>query len=227
MERLLYLYLASGIFGAGVTLVLFFTSAFGAVTDGTADGENDIADGETMADSTADTADDGSIDDDGGEEFTADDDMYEHSPSGSYVLDYNRHRGNTILYIMGKLRTLVFFCAGFGTVGTFAILTGESPLSSIIWSIPVGVVTVLIFQFFKNLQQKSLDSSFSDQELVNLQGSALLPLSDGSPGKVRISFGRLEVVRYANVHKPDVTIEKGDRIRVVRVDDDFVYVDKM
>jgi membrane protein implicated in regulation of membrane protease activity len=140
------------------------------------------------------------------------------------MVDYQNHKAKGFLQFISFLRTLVYFCAGFGIVGIFALLTGESALSSLFWSIPVGAVTVLIFKLFKRIQQNKLDSSFSDKELVNMKGEALLPIVADQMGKVRIRFGSITVERYAKLASKDIPVKKGDRIVISSVDKEVVYV---
>ncbi len=226
MDRLLYLYLATGIFGAGVIIVLFLSNAFASFGDG----DEGPADSEFGDDSSDDGFSDDASDTDGNDGFDDSDDISsddgDSENSTNYVVDYNRYRSRGILQFMSTLRTMVFFCVGFGTVGSFALLTGESRISSLIWSIPVGIVTVLIFHFFKNMQQKKLDSSIQDKELIQQRGTALLPFSGSSIGKVKITFGSLQIERYAKCSSPDDSIAKGDPVIVQSTDDEYVYVKK-
>lgn len=223
MDRLLYLYIASGVFGLGVILVDFFTNAISSFqTDGDdggdADGEDDGEESAPRMRELADLAEgpDGESDADG------------DSPrdKGSYIVDHYRPRTSIVLKFIGILRTLVYFCAGFGIIGSFALLTGESRLSSLLWSLPVGAITVLIFKLFKRIQNKQLDSSFDHREFLNQSGENLLPLKALEMGKVRIRFGSLEIERYARLAEGAAPLQKGDPIRVVRVDQEVVYVQK-
>lgn len=222
MDRLLYLYIASGVFGLGVILVDFFTNAISSFqTDG---GDAD--------------GDDGGDDGDEGEESAPrmreltdlaegpDSDGDSPRDKGSYITDYHRPRTSRVLKFIGYLRTLIYFCAGFGIIGSFALLTGESRLSSLLWSIPVGGITVLIFKLFKRIQNKQLDSSFSDRDFLDQGGENLLPLRPKEMGKVRIHFGKLQIERYARLAEGAAPLQKGDPIRVVRVDQEVVYVQK-
>lgn len=219
MDRLIYLYLATGTFGAGVMIVLFFTSAFSsgdeAGDEGAEDADIDMDDGGEA---------DGDMDDAGDSGDEADTDS---NHQGSYMVDYNKYKSTGILNFLSLLRTSVFFCVGFGTVGTFALLTGIRPLNSLFWSIPVGLVSVVIFRTFKSIQQKKLDSSINDNELLQQRGVALLPFGGDTIGKVKIQFGSLQIERYAKCDNTEESITKGDAVVVYRTDDEYVYVRKI
>ncbi|PWE00941.1 NfeD family protein [Marinilabilia rubra] len=207
MDKLFYLYVVAAVFGAGVLLVDSFSSVLSSSQSGDDDGGDDLdADGEVDVDS------------EGGD----DSDHYE--ADGSDLVDYQKYKAKGFLQFISFLRTLVYFCAGFGVTGVFAILTGESTLSSLLWSIPVGLGTVLVFKLFRRIQQNKLDSSFADKELVNMKGEALLPIEGQQMGKVRIQFGSLTLERYAKLASNNQSINKGDRIVISNVDKEVVYV---
>lgn len=208
MDKLFYLYIVAGVFGAGVLLVDSFSSFLSSVRGG---GGDDGVGNDMDSDGEADVDSDG----DDGDHYEAD---------GSNLVDYQKHKAKGILQFISFLRTLVYFCAGFGVTGVFALLTGESSLSSLLWSVPVGIGTVLLFKLFRRIQQNKLDSSFSDKELINMKGEALLPIEGQQMGKVRIQFGSLTLERYAKLASNNHSIKKGDRIVISNVDKKVVYV---
>ncbi len=222
MDRLLYLYIFTGIFGVGVILVDLFTNAISSFQgDGEDGGDGDDGEG-----------DDG--DDADGTRLSDIIDLSDANPDsdsspavqGSYMIDYRRHKTSTVLKFIGFLRTLVYFSAGFGIIGSFALLTGETRLSSLLWSLPVGLITVLIFKLFKRIQNKKLDSSFSEKELLHLKGEALLPIEGEAMGKVKINFGSVTLERYARLAYKDQPVQKGDAIVISKVDNEVVYIQK-
>ena len=220
MDRLLYLYIATGVFGIGVIIVDFFTNAISSFQTDGGDGYGaDDGDGDANGDDGDDSNDSDQHHD------TRISDVLRHG-DGSYMVDYKRHKSSMVLEFIGWLRTLVYFAAGFGIIGTFAILTGESRISSLLWSIPVGLVTVLIFKAFKHIQNKKLDSSFTERELINLSGEALLSIEGASMGKVRITFGSMTLERYAKLASADSPVKKGDKVVICNVDNDVVYIQK-
>jgi len=198
MDRLYYLYIVAGIFGAGVILIDFFSSVLSSF-------EDDIDTGDEEGDASSDDAE-------------------HHSSDGSNLVDYTRYKARGFLQFISFLRVLVYFCAGFGITGIFALLTGESAVSSIIWSGFVGLGTVAIYKIFRKIQRNKLDSSFSDKELLNMKGEALLPMKGESLGKVKIFFGTMTVERYAKPASGEVDINKGDPVVISNVDKDVVYV---
>ncbi|SMO45417.1 hypothetical protein SAMN06265379_101897 [Saccharicrinis carchari] len=226
MDRLLYLYIATGVFGIGVILVDFFTNAISSfqADGGDGDGADDGDDGDDGDDTEGDH--DTRISDVLHTSGRAQDMELSEHEDGSYIVDYKKHKSSIILEFISWLRTLVYFAAGFGIIGTFAILTGESRISSLLWSIPVGIVTVLIFKIFKHIQNKKLDSSFRERELLNLPGEALLPITGSSMGKVRITFGSVTLERYAKLASADSPVKKGDKVVICNVDKDVVYIQK-
>ncbi len=205
MDRLFYLYIVAGVFGAGVIIIDFFSSVLTSIEDG-----GDDAD---AVDSKTDDSD-----------FSIDEDGEHYDADGSNLVDYHKHKARGLLQFIAFLRTLVYFCAGFGITGIFALLTGESSLSSLLWSVFMGLGTVGIFKIFRKIQRNKLDSSFSDRELLNMKGEALLPMSGDSMGKVRIHFGSTTVERYAKSASKETSIKKGAPIVISNVDRDVVYV---
>ncbi|ASB49084.1 hypothetical protein [Alkalitalea saponilacus] len=221
MDQLIYLYITAGVFGAGVILVDFFTNAISSFQSGEDDGSS--SDNESSYDNDSE-----------GSDTLADtlDDMPSHpsgknGEKGSIIIDYKKRHSGVVLEFIRLLRTLVYFCAGFGLTGTFAILTGESIVSSLLWSVSVGFITVFLFKLFKRIQQRKLDSSFSDHELINLKGEALLPIEGSSMGKVRIFFGSLTLERYARTIPGEASIKKGDPILICKSEHDVVYVKRI
>jgi membrane protein implicated in regulation of membrane protease activity len=225
MDRLFYLYLVSAIFGAGVILIDFFSNALSSFQSGDDNADGD-ADGEANGDELPETIDD-TGDDDSPHQNSEDTAPENYDSRGSIIADYKKYNSKSILQFISFLRTLVYFCAGFGVIGSFALLTGESATSSLMWSLPVGIITVLLFKAFKKIQQKKLDSSFSEKELVNLKGEALLPIKGKSMGKVRLFFGSLSLERYAMAANSEEQIKKGDKIVISSTGENVVYVKRI
>ena len=155
-----------------------------------------------------DTNDDGGVDDDD----AGDGDAATHG-SGAPLLSFLRY-----------LRTLVYFCAGFGPFGLAAHTFGASTLATLAWAVPGGVGIAVIARAFFRFQQKDVDSTLRDEELLFETAHVTVPISGGNMGKVRIHIGQSVAERYAIADRPEDEFRGDDLVQIVRVTDECVYV---
>jgi len=205
MDWLLSLYIGATVFGAGITLI-DLTGAFGGEE---ADGEGDADDfgGETDGAEADDPSD------------------AEHHPS---VLGHDRRTpGDRLLTLFSLIRTLVYFCLGFGPVGWFAVATGEPLGATLAWSIGAGAVVLTGAKVLRRLLRSELSSSVKESDLLLERGTVTVTIMPGQLGKARIKLGNAYIDRYARAKENDARIAPGARVQVVDLGTDGIIVEEI
>lgn len=131
----------------------------------------------------------------------------------------------TVLSVISYLRSLVYFCLGFGPTGWVAITMGNSAAQSLIWAAPAGVAAFALAHLFFRFQRNDTDSSLRSEELFFQQATVTVPLTHDTMGKVRVQVGMNVTEQYALAAEPNARFEKGDTVRVSNVTDECVYVE--
>ena len=131
-----------------------------------------------------------------------------------------------VLSILRYVRLGIYFALGFGPIGLVASETGASPLGSLTWALPGGIVSVWLARFFFRFQQRDVDSRIREEELLLERARVIVPLSNQTMGKVRVSVGQLVLERYALAEDEWETFRTDDIVEIVRVTDDCVYVQR-
>jgi hypothetical protein len=148
-----------------------------------------------------------------------------HADPGDTAHDGAQHSAPTpLLSILRYLRMAVYFSLGFGPLGLIATATGAGALGSLAWAVPGGLAAAALAHAFFRFQQRDLDSSVRDEELLFERGRVIVPLSSTTMGKVRIKLGQAVVERYALAEDAGDAFRTDDVIEIVRVEDDCVYV---
>ena len=129
-----------------------------------------------------------------------------------------------VLSFLRWLRTLVYFCLGFGPFGLAAGAFGSGPVASLVWSLAGGVSMSVLARLFFRLQRTRLDSSLHDEELLMERGTVIVPIAAGGMGKVRVLFGQSVTERYARAEDGAQAFASGDRVVVSRITEQCVYV---
>ncbi len=227
MSSLLSIYIACAIFGVGVTaidMLGIFGDLFQA-EEGDGDGGDDGGDDGFDADDGGQGDDAGDIDADDGDD-AGDENGDEHGEPG-HVVSHDQYQGRQILpLLLSTARSAVHFSLGFGSVGTFALLTGRTPASSLLWSVPVGAVTLVGGRVLRRIQRSELDSQFKAEDLIMERGTVLVSIGQGQIGKVRIQSEGTYADRYARASDPAKMLKAGTTVRVVDVTEDCVYVEE-
>lgn len=136
------------------------------------------------------------------------------------------HTGKVaVLSVLSYLRSLVYFCLGFGPTGWVAIAMGNSAVQSLIWAAPAGVAAFALAHAFFRFQRTDTDSSLHSEELFFQQATVIVPLTHDTMGKVRVQVGMSVTQQYALAAKPNARFEKGETVRVANVTDECVYVE--
>ncbi len=235
MGWLLSLYIATTVFGVGVTFVDLL-GGFGARTEDTSDGEasggDDGTGGDEAAagdDTDAEGADDsGEADDESGGEQEAEPDegAVGDAERVSVVAHDRRQRGNAVIRILSVARSVVYFSLGFGPVGLFATLRGEGVGVGLAWSIPVGVAVMIGTRLLRKVLRQEIDSQFRGEDFIMERGKVLVSIGRGQIGKVRINVGGTYADRYAKAKNSEEDIPAGASVRVVDVTDEYIYIER-
>lgn len=130
-----------------------------------------------------------------------------------------------VLSVLSYLRSLVYFCLGFGPTGWVALTMGNSAGQSLIWAAPAGLVAFVLAHAFFRFQRTDTDSSLHAEELYFQPATVIIPLTHDTMGKVRLQMGMNVTEQYALAAEPGARFEKGDTVRVANVTDECVYVE--
>lgn len=156
------------------------------------------------------------------------DDATSHHDHHDHQAHQAHHGGGVaVLSALFFLRSLVYFCLGFGPTGWVAIASGRSTAVSLIWAVPVGAVALILARLFFRFQGHDTDSSLTKQELLFQRGAiVIIPISPNNMGKIRLKVGMNVAELYALPAKPNEEFKKGDRVWITETSDDCVYVEK-
>jgi len=129
-----------------------------------------------------------------------------------------------LLSILRYLRMGVYFALGFGPLGLVAQATAATALGSLAWAVPGGIAAAVLAHRFFRFQQRDVDSTVRDEELLFERAGVIVPLSSTAMGKVRVKLGQTVVERYALAEDAGDAFRTGEVVEIVRVEDDCVYV---
>jgi membrane protein implicated in regulation of membrane protease activity len=246
---LMQIYIAASILAVGV-IVIDMMGLLGQQhgdegsvydADGGAHGGDDGGDGfGDHGDGVDDGAglDDGASFDDGGHDMAHDDDLggddafgSEHDHSDEVPLHDVEHDSITagrgpILEAIRYLRMFVYFCLGFGMVGLALLTTGRTAQQSLLFAGIAGIGTVLLARTFYRLQPSDTGDLMSDDDLLRAHGTVIVPLDHETMGKIRLQIGMQVYEPFALAASEGDAFRRGETIKVVRVTDEGVYVEK-
>jgi membrane protein implicated in regulation of membrane protease activity len=135
----------------------------------------------------------------------------------------SRRSGQTLFAILGALRIAVYFCLGFGPMGLVAILFGASAIVSLLFAVGAGMVSAVLYRRLIRFQQKDLDSTVHDRDLIGERADVLIAIYPHEIGRVRIKLDQMVRDRYA-VSDANEFIPKGARVEVLAVSDKGLVV---
>lgn len=158
-------------------------------------------------------ADDGDGADDGA---AADDDGADEGDGGEVQAP--------LLSMFRYLRMLVYFCLGFGPFGLVAGHTGAGTVGTALWAVGGGMVTAVMARAFFRFQNRVVDSSLDDDEMLFEQASVTVPISDTDMGRIRVTIGQSVAERFALAADPNTFYATDDIVRIVNISDECVYV---
>jgi membrane protein implicated in regulation of membrane protease activity len=198
MELLKALYIFSAVFGVGI-LIVDFMGALNHDSDDSYGGGGDTSEAvETQTD---------------GEE-------------GSDIASKTSKKGTLILKLLALMQSTIYFSIGFGVTGLFAVYTGESPFSSLLWSLSAGFILTIVALMIKKMQKKVLDSQVSKSELLLEQGEVIVPIEKGKIGKVRISLENQIVDRFARSKDKNLSFSMGEAVLIEEVTEEYIFIEK-
>lgn len=227
MPSLQDVYIGCTVFSAGIT-VLDFLGILGHHEDGDASGSHHDGhvDSGHVDVGHADAGDVG-VDMEGGDTGDIDASVDgAHDDIGSETdATHTGHGGVAVLSVLSYLRSLVYFCLGFGPTGWVAMSTGRGPLVSLAWALPAGAVAFVLARAFFRFQRHDTDSSLSIEDLLLQRGIVTVPLTDTKMGKVRIQVGMNVTEQYALAAQPGMAFHRGDAVRVANVTEECLHVE--
>jgi len=203
-------YTALTVFGVGVLLVDFMGLLGGGGDDG--------ATGDAAADSGGAETD--AAADQGGEEDAGEQDQADDAAPGAVDT-----RGILVLRGLRYLRSFVYFSVGFGPIGLLALWKGYGAPMSLLWSVPAGLASTFVVRRVLRFQSHDTDSTLRPEDLIMQKATVLIPLSEGSMGKVRIAVGMGVSEQYALPEHEGESFENGETVYVARVSKECVYVE--
>lgn len=218
MNWLLTLYIATTIFGVGVKIVDIF-GLFGDDDDDDGNGFDEDVDGGQGEESGADF--ENGADDIGQDAGTSD----AEGDSDSIIYREKSKAGDRIVTFISILRYTVYFCLGFGPVGLFYVLTYEKSLTSLYYSLSMGIVVVIIVKIVRKILIKELDSHFSDKEFIMEKAVVIVTIGKNSMGRIRINYAGSYQDRYARNINGDQVIPKNTNVRIVDLTDECFIVE--
>ena len=130
-----------------------------------------------------------------------------------------------VLSVLSYLRSIVYFCLGFGPTGWAAIAMGNSAAKSLIWAVPAGMAAFVLARAFFRFQRTDTDSSLQSEELYFQRATVIIPLTHDTMGKVRVRVGMNVTEQYALAAEPNTQFAKGDTVWVTNVTPECVYVE--
>jgi membrane protein implicated in regulation of membrane protease activity len=208
-------YIGCTLFSVSITVLDFL-----GFLSGSQDGGEDIADGHDAGDVQGSEVEHGNMNFDS--DFPPDD---AHTGQTAPA-DITHPTGRVaVLSVLSYLRSLVYFCLGFGPTGWVAIAMGNSAGQSLIWAAPAGAAAFVLAHMFFRFQRTDTDSSLHSEELFFQQATVTVPLTHDTMGKVRVQVGMNVTEQYALAAEPNARFGKGDTVRVTNVTAECVYVE--
>ena len=231
MSWLWSLYIGATVLGAGVTIIDLL-GLIGSHTDGAeasdghdgdqVDGDLSIGSGHDDPSAEAPANIDSAADHESGVDVLAHPAFHDHE--GSMAGMDRPEKRSIVLASLTFVRSLVYFCLGFGPVGWFAIATTARIGESLAWSIPVGLLTVVGTRALRRLMRRELNSEVQTSELLMERGVVIVSIGREQMGKVRVKLGDIYVDRFARSSDPERAIAVGTAVRVTDVSDECIFV---
>lgn len=227
MEWLLMpIYIGTAVFGIGVTIV----DMLGFIGNNEGEGDAEVADGIHGEDVDGDFDADGDAhgdhhgDDFGHDDGDAEGDDTHGEDDLSKIAHDRKGVKNPLLNLLSLLRSAVYFSMGFGPVGIVAILVGYKGVTNLFWSIPVGIIALVITKSVRKIQANKLDSQLKDSELIMAEAEVIVSIKPGMMGKVRVKLDRGVTDRYARAEEKSKGYPVESKVRVVNISEECLFV---
>jgi hypothetical protein len=204
MGILFAFYTALSIFGLGVTVIDFL----GLPDHAGGDMDTPAPDGGGDGGATGDHADGG----------------FRYGEAGALL-----GSGNTgirfITRLTALMRAAVYFSLGAGPTGLFALFTGRSALSGLIWAGAAGIGIAVLGGALRKLIRNDIDSSIKPEEMLMEKAIISVPVSRGRLGKAIVrQFGREQEV-YVRGKDKNASFAKGCEVRIVDYDESQFWIE--
>jgi membrane protein implicated in regulation of membrane protease activity len=127
-----------------------------------------------------------------------------------------------------SIRTLLYLLAGFGATGTLIdLLTGASPVVSLLWAVLTGLVAAglatAVYAWVRGTD--SGDVPTEADYLVGMTAKVILPVVQGHRGKIVALHGDREVELLARLYgAEDAVCPRGSEVVIVDVDGETALV---
>ncbi|WP_455382713.1 NfeD family protein [Salinispira pacifica] len=229
MGWLLSVYIGAAVFGVGVTLVdlLGLLGSHEGDHAGSSDQDAGGHGDDDFGGNAGESAEAASPELDAAPEALADHDAADQNENVESVTGHDRpERRSYVLRLLTIVRSIIYFCLGFGPVGWFALATTGSAVTSLYWSVPVGVVALFGTRALRRFMRRELNSEISTSELLMERGVVIVSIGAGELGRVRIKLGDVYVERFARAASPETAIHAGTTVRVTDVSEECVYVEE-
>jgi len=129
-----------------------------------------------------------------------------------------------ITKIMWLFRNAVYFSLGFGPTGLFAVFSGLSRTSGLIWAFATGTAMMILARLLRRFIRRDLDSSIKTDELLQEKGVLLLPLEGGAISKAMVrQYGR-EIEVFVRCKDKNSNLPKGKEIIIDEYENDVYWV---
>lgn len=208
-------YIACTLFSVSITVLDFL-----GFLSGNQDGGDDVVDGPDAGDAQGSDVEGGNMN------FDSDLPPDEPHTGRTAPADITHPTGRVaVLSVLSYLRSIVYFCLGFGPTGWAAIAMGNSAAKSLIWAVPAGMAAFVLARAFFRFQRTDTDSSLQSEELYFQRATVIIPLTHDTMGKVRVRVGMNVTEQYALAAEPNTQFEKGDTVWVTNVTPECVYVE--
>jgi hypothetical protein len=190
MDWLISLYIGTGIFGLGITIIDFI----GMLDDNDGDdsGEDGADDGHDLgliddagADASDNVSDDIEGDGDPQAEGEEDGEDLEGEESGSKVALQQKSGMSHLIKTLQVLRFLVYFSLGFGPIGFIGTLLSYPWWEILLVALGLGTITSLMAFWVKRLLGKTTDSQVHNKDMIMEKATVTVSISPGEIGKVR------------------------------------------
>lgn len=230
MNALFVLYIALSVFGVGVSVM----DLFGFLADrDSGSGNSDDAGGHDGGghDGAAEITDGSDAPDAGDADSAGDDgDNYQHDSDTSHdshaVLDRSpRDAGRIVGKAISLLRLSVWAAFGAGPTGLFALLTGASPLGSLLWSGAGAIVVTAISRVARFIARRELDSTLREEEFLMDRAVISVPVEPGKMGKALLRRYERDVEVYVRASRPDLALPKGTPVILADLDSGIYIVE--
>ena len=222
MVSLQGIYIGCTVFSVGIT-TLDFLGILGGRHESDGDGMGH------GGDHGGDMGHDGDLDggdiDHAGDVDSGDHDADSNHASEATSSETSHYGGVAVLSVLSYLRSLVYFCLGFGPTGWVAMATGRAPAGSLLWALPAGAIAFVVARAFFRFQRSDTDSSLRSEELLFQRAIVIVPLSHTTMGKVRAQVGMNVTEQYALATETGAQFKKGDTVWITNVTEECVYVE--